>query len=368
MAVTKHTGLPSGRGERDAQHHRDRVRKQIADHLKKKIGGEDIITGNGKVRVPVKGSKRWQFIFDRGKQGEGPGSGNGQAGNEEGAEDYEVWLDMSEVEQILFAELELPRLKPKREVDAEVSDIRFDTIAKKGPQVDKKTTLKRNLLRTAVLGGEGLGAFDRDDLRYISYHEKPKPKSKAVMFLAMDVSGSMDERKKQIARLFDYWTLRFLRNRYDTVEVIFISHTATAKEVTEHEFFNRVESGGTMISTAYRLIQEIQKQRFPTDEWNVYVIHASDGDNWSVDNGEVHKALVDLCKICSLVGYLEIRSTNTHSMWGSYTPSSTLLSELEKMGSPGPEFMHALVTNEREIWGAIKHFFAKDNVAKAISA
>lgn len=325
--------------------------------------------------MPVKGSKRFQFIFDRGKTGsgaDGPGDqrGNrpGEPGNEPGTEDYEVWLDMAEVEQMLFDELELPRLKPKKETDAEVSDIRFDTIAKKGPQIDKKVTLKRNLLRTAVMGGEGLGPFDKDDLRYISYHETPRPKSKAVMFLAMDVSGSMDERKKQIARLFDYWTLRFLRHRYDTVEVVFISHTSEAKEVTEHEFFNRVESGGTMISSAYRLIQEIQKQRFPTDDWNIYVVHASDGDNWYVDNEEVHKALVELCRVCSLVGYLEIGyPQNVSKMWGGYTPSSTLLKDLEKQGSPGPEFMHAEVTSERDIWGAIKYFFKRDDVEREVA-
>lgn len=364
MPVSKHTGLPSGRGQRDAQHHHDRVSRQIREHLKGNIGGEDIITGNGKVRVPVKGSKSYHFIYDRGKGGAGPAGG---AGNDVGSEDYEVWLDMEEVEAMLFDELELPRLKPKKESEAEVSDYRFDTIAKKGPQIDKKASLRRNLVRTASQGGSGIGTFDKDDLRYMSYREKPRPKSKAVMFLAMDVSGSMDERKKQIARLFDYWTLRFLRHRYDTVEVIFISHTSEAKEVTEHEFFNRVESGGTLISSAYRLIQKIQKERYPTNEWNIYVIHASDGDNWVIDNEEVHKAISDLCKVCALVGYLEIRSTTTASLWGVYTGSTTLIETLKKMGSPGPEFTHARVSQERDIWGAIRHFFKRDDVDVSIT-
>jgi sporulation protein YhbH len=366
MTVTKHSGLPSGRGERDAQHHKDRVRKQITEHLKKNIGGEDIITGKGKMRVPVKGNKRYQFIFDRGKSGDGPGAGPNGAGNEPGAEDYEVWMDMAEVEELLFAELALPRLKPKKETDAEVSDYRFDTIAIKGPQVDKRYTLRRALLRNAIQGKKGLENFEKDDLRYMSYREKPRPKSKAVMFLAMDVSGSMDERKKQIARLFDYWTVRFLRHRYDTVEIIFISHTTDAREVTEHEFFNRVESGGTKISSAYRLIQRIQKERFPTSEWNIYVMHASDGDNWQLDNQEVHAAITELCKVCSLVGYLEITDSQM-SGWG-YRPSQTLTKTMEKMGSPGKEFMTAEVATEQDIWGAIKHFFQKDDVEQAVSA
>lgn len=366
MPVIEHTGLPSGRGERDAQHHKDRIKKQITDHLRKNIGGEDIITGNGKVRVPVKGSKRYQFIFDRGKQSGGPSGSS--AGNEPGAEDYEVWLDMTEVEKMLFQELALPRLKPKKEIDAEVSDYKFDTIAIKGPQVDKKATLRRNLLRTAVLGGEGIGTFDKDDLRYMSYREKPKPKSKAVIFLAMDVSGSMGDHEKQIARLFFYWTVKFLRHRYDTVEVRFIAHTTEAREVTEHEFFNRKESGGTMISSAYRLIQTLQRERFPTSEWNVYVLHASDGDNWKMDNLDVHKLIGELCKVASLVGYLEIaHKARTMINWGNLSASSTLIKDLKMLGPVGDEFMYAQVSNEKDIWRAIKHFFAKDDVEAAVT-
>src|ERR1019366_2432333 len=99
MAVTKPTGLPHNRGVRDSQHHKDRVRRQIVEHLTKNVGKEDIITGNGKVKVPVRGSKQYQFILDRGPREEGQGTGGGDG--DPGEELYEVWLDMEEVEEYL---------------------------------------------------------------------------------------------------------------------------------------------------------------------------------------------------------------------------------------------------------------------------
>jgi len=209
--------------------------------------------------------------------------------------------------------------------------------------------------------------FENDDLRYISYHEKPRPKAKAVVFMAMDVSGSMGTHEKQIARLFFYWTVRFLHYKYDTVDVRFISHTSEAKEVNEHEFFNRVESGGTKVSSAYRLIETMQRSLYPEADWNVYVLHASDGDNWELDNKEVFESIKRLCKICSLVGYLEIsHSSNMNAMWGTWYRSATLQRSLTQMGSPGDEFLSAAVKDEKGIWGAIRHFFSNDNVDEAV--
>lgn len=270
---------------------------------------------------------------------------------------------MKEVEEMLFAELALPRLKPKKETDAEVADIKFDTIAVKGPQIDKKATMRRHLLRTSATGDED---FDKDDLRYMSYREKPRPKSKAVVFMAMDVSGSMGQHEKQIARLFFYWTVRFLRFRYDTVDVRFISHTTEAKEVNEHEFFNRVESGGTMVSSAYRLVEQIQQQRYPTDDWNIYVLHASDGDNWQLDNDDVFESIERLCKVASLVGYLEIAHGENNLFWGQSVRSHGLQAVLNKKGSPGLEFTSSLVHNEKDVWGALRHFFRTEEIDDSV--
>ncbi len=326
MTVVGESGLPHDAGRRDALHHRERLRKKITEQLKERIGEEDIVAAGPekKIRVPVKGTKRWQFIHDRG-QGEGVGQGDGkpgdvlgpggdpnagdsgEAGTEPGEELYEIWLDMDDVEELLFSELSLPRLKPKTG-DIEVTETTFDQIARNGPQLDKKSTLRENLLRNAKRGKATLGGIDKPDLRYLSYRDLPRPRNRAVIFLAMDVSGSMTVARKRMARLFFYWCVQFLRSRYEQTEIVFLAHTTEAREVSEEEFFGRVESGGTRVSSAFEAVQGIQRDRFPADDWNIYVLHVSDGDNFTADNKRALELIEALTEICSLVGYLEVDS------------------------------------------------------------
>jgi sporulation protein YhbH len=374
MTVVGEAGLPHDSGRRDALHHRERLRKKITEQLKKRIGEEDIIAAGPEktVRVPIKGTKRWQFILDRG-QGQGVGQGDGQPGDvlgpagppgrgepgtEPGEELYEVWLDMDDVEQMLFSELELPRLKPKAAADAEAAETIYNDIARKGPQLDKKATLRENLLRNAKQGAVQLGGIDKPDLRYLSYRELPKPWHKAVIFLAMDVSGSMDATRKRMARLLFYWCVQFLRRRYQQTEIVFIAHTTAAREVSEHEFFNRVESGGTKVSSAFELVSEIQRARYPVDDWNVYVLHVSDGDNFTVDNQRTLDLVRQLTRVCSLVGYLEV---DPHRR-GAHQLSSFYAAEASDLEG----FVFAEAQDDRELWPALKKFFAKDGVEAAV--
>jgi sporulation protein YhbH len=375
MTVVSESGLPHDAGRRDAQHHRERLRKKITEQLKERIGEEDIIASGPekKVRVPIKGTKRWQFILDRG-QGQGVGQGDGEpgdvmgpdaeaagpgeAGTEPGEELYEVWLDMDDVEALLFSELELPRLKPKSGADLETAHTVYDQIARKGPQLDKKSTLRENLLRNAKRGHVSLGGIDKADLRYLSYRDIPKPRNRAVVFLAMDVSGSMTVERKRMARLFFYWCVQFLRSRYDQTEIVFVSHTTEAREVNEEEFFNRVESGGTKVSSVFEAVLGMQRDRYPADDWNVYVLHVSDGDNFSADNQRTLELIRTLTEIASLVGYLEVAST----AGGSHKLSTFY--EQEASDLDGFVFAHA--ADDRELWPALKRFFVKDDVEAAI--
>jgi len=388
MTVVGESGLPHDAGRRDALHHRERLRKKITEQLKERIGEEDIIASGPekKVRVPVKGTKRWQFILDRGRakgvgQGDGePGDvlgpadgtpGAGQAGTEPGEELYEVWLDMDDVEQLLFSELELPRLKPKAAPDMQAPNTVYNDIARLGPQLDKKATLRENLLRNAKRGRVSLGGIDKPDLRYLSYREVPKPHNRAVIFLAMDVSGSMTVERKRMARLFFYWCVQFLRSRYEQTEIVFVSHTTEAREVTEEEFFNRVESGGTKVSSAFEAIEQMQRTRYPAADWNVYVLHVSDGDNFAADNQRALELIRQLSEVCSLVGYLEVDPghSDVHHVPG-FVPnigsSHKLLGfyEREAEGLDGFVFAHA--ADDRELWPALKKFFARDGVEAAI--
>jgi sporulation protein YhbH len=376
MAVVGDSGLPHDAGRRDALHHRERLRKKITEQLKQRIGEEDIVAAgpDKRLRVPVKGTKRWQFILDRGKSG-GVGQGDGEpgdvlgppgdgepaeAGTEPGEELYEVWLDMEDVEELLFSELQLPRLRPRASADAEATRTVYDDIARKGPQLDKKATLRENLLRNAKMGHPALGGIEKPDLRYLSYRELPKPRHKAVIFLAMDVSGSMDAGRKRIARLFFYWCVQFLRRRYDEAEVVFIGHTTEAWELSETEFFGRVESGGTRVSSAYELVGRIQRERFPPHEWNAYVLHTSDGDNFTADNQLTLELIERLALDCSLVGYLEVDA----SVAGAAHKLSAFFG---RAAGDVPGFVWATAADDRELWPALKRFFARDEVTEAVA-
>ncbi|MFZ0376459.1 MAG: DUF444 family protein [Solirubrobacteraceae bacterium] len=376
MTVVGESGLPPHAGRRDALHHRERLRKKITEQLKERIGEEDIIAAGPekKVRVPVKGTKRWQFILDRNrKEGVGQGDGEpgvvlgpggdapdeGQAGTEPGEEIYEVWLDMDDVEELLFSELQLPRLKPKGDADTEAAATVYNDIARTGPQLDKKATLRENLLRNAQLGRASLGGIEKGDLRYLSYREVPQPRNSAVIFLAMDVSGSMNVDRKRMARLFFYWCVQFLRSRYEQTDIVFVAHTTEAREVTEEEFFSRVESGGTKVSSAFEVIEQIHRERYPTDDWNIYVLHVSDGDNFGADNHRTLELIRRLTEVSSLVGYLEVdpsRIGGSHRLAAFY--------EQEAADLDG--FVFADATDDRELWPALKKFFVKDDVEAAI--
>lgn len=382
MAVVGSPALPRDEGRRDALHHRDRVRRKITEQLRQRIGEEDIIAAGPekRIRVPIKGTRRWRFILDRELE-QGVGGGDGEpgdvlgppgeqgttgheAGLEPGEELYEIWLGMEDVEQILFSELELPRLRPKLQADAEAQEVVFDDLARKGPRVDKKATLRENLARNARSGRTRLGGIEKGDLRFLSYREHPRPRHKAVIFLAMDVSGSMDADRKRMARLFFYWCVQFLRRRYDQTEIVFVSHTTEAREVTEEQFFGRAESGGTRVSSAFEEIERIARSRFAPEDWNIYVLHVSDGDNFTADNPHALALIERLAHDCALIGYLEVEPRGYGAGWGG--PSHKLSSYYAQNSGDVEGFVFAKATDDRELWPALKKFFAKEGVEAAV--
>jgi uncharacterized sporulation protein YeaH/YhbH (DUF444 family) len=162
-----------------------------------------------------------------------------------------------------------------------------------------------------------------------------------------------------MARLFFYWCVQFVRSRYDQTEIVFVSHTTEAREVTEEEFFSRVESGGTKVSSAFELIGEMQGHRYPAQDWNVYVLHVSDGDNFSADNHRTLELIESLARVCSLVGYLEVDP-------GAMTRSHKLSLFYEEEGADLEGFVFARAAEDRELWPALKRFFAKDDVEAAV--
>ena len=161
--------------------------------------------------------------------------------------------------------------------------------------------------------------IDTFDLRYNNRVNEPSPSSQAVMFCLMDVSGSMNEERKDIAKRFFILLYLFLTRTYKHIEIVFIRHHTTAKEVDEEEFFYSRETGGTVVSSALKLMHEIILDRYSTTEWNIYAAQASDGDNWEGDFPACRELLIDCIMPCvQYFAYVEITAHEHQSLWREY--------------------------------------------------
>jgi uncharacterized sporulation protein YeaH/YhbH (DUF444 family) len=162
--------------------------------------------------------------------------------------------------------------------------------------------------------------IDDVDIRYHRHNKEPVPNSRAVMFCLMDVSGSMDQATKDLAKRFYILLYLFLSRNYDRTEVVFIRHHTTAKEVDEDEFFHSRETGGTVVSSALALMKSIIEARYPPSEWNIYGAQASDGDNWPDDGGPTTDLIQQIVPLCQYYAYVEITSVTEKPLWLTYQP------------------------------------------------
>jgi uncharacterized sporulation protein YeaH/YhbH (DUF444 family) len=161
--------------------------------------------------------------------------------------------------------------------------------------------------------------IDTFDLRYNNKIKIPSPSTKAVMFCVMDVSGSMDELKKDIAKRFFTLLYLFLTKNYQKIELVFIRHHTSAKEVKEEEFFFSRETGGTVVSSALELLLNIIETRYPPSSWNIYVAQASDGDNWNADSPYCQEILQEkIIHLLQYFAYIEIMPRHHQSLWEVY--------------------------------------------------
>lgn len=356
MAIIKEfNGSGRDRSAEDRRRHKELVEDSIKKNIGNIIAEESIIgvSKNKKIKIPIKGIKEYQFIYGKNKKGVGSGEGNEKrgdklgedaqkgaqeqgAGNQEGEDVYETEVTLEEVINYLFEDLELPDLDRRKlsEIDSE-STYRRSGFQKKGipPRLAKRRSLMEKIKREKAIQRSNDGVadeederfpFKEDDLRYWRMREDHNKNFNAVVICIMDVSGSMDQTKKYLARSFYFLLYQFLRLRYANVEIVFIAHTTTAKEVTEDEFFHKGESGGTYISSGYEKALDIIETRYNPASWNIYAFHCSDGDNWAEDNQKTIETANQLCNVCNLFGYGEITP-------GFYSTSSTMKDELAKI-------------------------------------
>ncbi len=172
-------------------------------------------------------------------------------------------------------------------------------------------------LRTRIMA---IPFIDPFDLRYSNRVKVPKPSSQAVMFCILDVSGSMDESKKETAKRFFILLYLFLTRAYDKIEVVFIRHHTSAAEVDEQEFFHSRESGGTVVSSALHLLMKVMHERYPSSDWNSYVAQASDGDNWDNDSVICRQLLINsVMQAVQYFAYVEITDGEPQNLWQEYT-------------------------------------------------
>jgi sporulation protein YhbH len=208
-------------------------------------------------------------------------------------------------------------------------------------------------------GGARFGNVKKEDLRFKTWEETVQYESNAVVMAMMDVSGSMGEFKKYIARSFYFWMVRFLRTKYDNVDIVFISHHTEAKEVTEEQFFTQGESGGTVVSSAYKLALDIIGERYNPRDWNIYPFHFSDGDNYYSDNDEAVKLADELIQTCNLFGYGEIGEEGATSYRRS---SGALLSIFADRLKNQDRFIGVRIDDKEDVYPALKQFFGKRGV------
>ncbi|TVM42633.1 YeaH/YhbH family protein, partial [Vibrio cholerae] len=356
--------------------------------------------GKGGVRERVHPGND-QFIrgdkIDRPKGGQGSGgSGEGEASADgEGSDDFVFQISKDEYLDILFEDLALPNLKKnqvnkitewkthragfqtsgvpsnisvvrslqqslarrtamtagKRRLMSELEEELERIQRSEPPQIMEEMRIKQEIeeLRNKI---DSVPFIDTFDLRFKNYEKRPIPSSQAVMFCLMDVSGSMDQATKDIAKRFYVLLYLFLTRTYENVEVVFIRHHTQAKEVNEHDFFYSQETGGTIVSSALKLMHEIIEARYPLGEWNIYGAQASDGDNWADDSPRCKELLSNkLLPYCQYYAYIEITRRSHQTLWHEY----------EKLQASFDNFAMKNIRSVEDIFPVFRELFQKEN-------
>ena len=336
-------------------------------------------------------------------EGGGGGQGGGQADNQsEGEDDFVFRLTREEFMQVFFDDLALPNL-----VRTELADVPDWKSHRAGFTSDGTPanlhvvrSMRGALARRIALGGDTRkemrrleahlvhlhrllhlpdadsaalneevlatearievlrrGArhvpyIDPIDLRYRNRVRVPVPSAKAVMFCLMDVSGSMDEARKDLAKRFFMLLYLFLTRHYETIDLVFVRHHTQAEEVGEDEFFHATETGGTVVSSALTLMHEIVRARYPSNEWNIYGAQASDGDNWHQDSGRCRELLSEsLLPLVRYYAYVQVADTE-QNLWQEYA----------QLQGVQRNFAMRKVTQAQDIFPVFRDLFKKEGV------
>jgi uncharacterized protein len=421
---------PSGKNLANRQRFMRRAKAQIRKAVHESAGNRSIKDADegGEVVLPAQGVQEPSFrrsssggvrdhLLPGNKEyiagdtiqrppGGGGGSGSEGSPDGDGEDDFRFALSREEFVDLFLEDLELPDLAKRRVVNAEalvyhragysvsgspanlalnrtVRNSMSRRIALRRPKpeelqalldeiaaLDPAEEVKRLALedeyarkkrRTGIIP-----YIDPLDVRYRRFESHPKPVAQAVMFCLMDVSGSMTEHMKDLAKRFYVLLYIFLKRRYKNVEVVFIRHTHQASEVDEETFFNSPETGGTVVSTALEEMQRVIDERYSPDSWNIYAAQASDGDNTASDNDKTAALLTKvLLPACQYYAYLEVGRDSEHFPPGFIRRDSDLWQTYSTIIRNGAPMAMRKVGHRRDIYPVFRELFAKKTGAEA---
>ena len=361
------------RGARDWLRHNDKVREAVRQHLPDVIAAPDLMTGPDQrsVRVPLKLLEHARFKLSNGRATIGAGQGPARPGDvlrppnydvdeagEGGDADGEVRLLMEfaidDILEWLWDEFKLPELQPRGAATLEEPEYVREGWDKRGARsrLDRRRTVKEAIKRRAVQ--ERPAPFTNDDLRFRQLVHHPRPSSNAVVFFVLDVSSSMTQAERRLAKTFFFLALRGLRKKYQRVELRFLAHAARAWEFNEGDFFQVSGMGGTMASSGFRLALSLLEEHYDETSFNSYLFYASDGDNFSEDRSAASATLGQLAKRVNFMAYVETLPGMPRVL---ETEMGRLWRERERQGLPASS---AVLSNSDDVFVAIRQFLTRE--------
>jgi len=410
-------GKSSGNRQKFLKRTKDEIRKSIHEKLSgrsiKGSGDDQDVTINRKgISEPSFGHKsdsgsrdivlpgNEDFVegdlLQKPQGGEGGGGSQGSPDGE-GEDDFQFALSNDEFVNILFEDLELPHMISKEnkvveKVEMHRSGFTNDgnpaqlnleksminsmgrRIALQKPKMrkirelealleteedeDKRLELEEEISSLRIRA-RAVAFIDPVDLRYNNFTTSPKPSSQAVVFFIMDVSASMTESHKDLAKRFFMMLNLFISRKYKRVDAVFIRHHTQAKECDEEEFFTGRESGGTVVSSAFELAKDIMSERYSPSEWNVYFAQASDGDNWSDDNGKLLEILQnDILPVTQFFSYIEVGEPRGMGMLGGF--AHQLMEVYDNIVGSNQNMVAERVQKPSDVYPIFRKIFAKD--------
>lgn len=413
-------GKSTGNRQKFIRRARDQIKKAVKDAVEKKKVKDIVSGGDSAVSIPTKGISEPNFRHGKGgdrdfilpgnhdkivgdtipKPKGGPGVGGPNASSDgQGEDDFIFTLTRDEFLDFFFEDLELPDLIKTQLKDLESYKLQRAgltttgmpanlniirsmrnafgrRIALQAPYVEKIEELENKLrkiksedkkkkilkeIEEQEKEKDAVPFIDDVDIRYNSFEKKPIPTTQAVMFCLMDVSGSMGEYEKDLAKRFFMLLYIFLERHYEKIDIVFIRHHTTANECTEKEFFYGTETGGTIVSSCLKKMDETVKDRYNTSDWNIYAAQASDGDNWQ-DDGSLCITLLDekIMPVVQYFAYVQVgRDQQYHQIWSDFDGEKPLWKSYVSVAGKYKNFAMDQIDNTKDIYPVFRELFKK---------